>query len=246
MRRPRFLVNPDALSHRQAVLTGPELHHLRVRRLQVGHTLFLTDGRGAQRRGVIAALDRHRAIIDLTDEPDVHRESALSLVLAQALLKADALDLVIRKATELGVSDLVLFTSTHTAAHVGMDRQSRWSRLAESAAKQCQRSTVPTIIGPLTFDAALAFAPNSLRILFWEECRAASLAALKTEHPRAAAVLAFVGPEGGFSAAEAACAAAAGCHLTGLGARILRAETASIVAIALAQFLWGDLGGIER
>jgi 16S rRNA (uracil1498-N3)-methyltransferase len=240
---PRFLVRQEALKSRSTVLTGPELHHLRVRRLGIGSELVLFDGMGHQRHGVVTALDRRQVQIQLGDEDLAQPESPLRLVLAQAALKASKLDLVIEKATELGVHELVIFTSERSGPLPPPARGQRWIRLAESAAKQCQRSTVPIVRGPISVDALLREHSDALRLFFWEGARAGSLPALACSHRQCTSVLAVVGPEGGFTAGEAERAAAAGFELIGLARRILRAETAAIVTLALCQFLWGDLGG---
>ncbi len=228
---------------RSTVLTDAELHHLRVRRLRVGDELALFDGLGHERLGVIAALDRHHALLQFIDEDLALCESPLRLVLAQAALKANKLDLVIEKATELGVNEIVVFTSERSIAPGLPARAARWQRIAASAAKQCQRSTVPTVHGPVTFEDLLHQEPDALRLLFWEAARPGGLDALAQSHRQCASVVAVVGPEGGFTAREAERAVAAGFELIGLARRVLRAETAAIVALTLCQFLWGDLGG---
>lgn len=239
---PRFLVAPHELTAARVALTGPQLHHLRARRLRVGSALVLADGMGIQRRGVVAAIDRHQAVIEITDEQPVHRDSTLQLTIAQALLKGDKLDWVIEKTTELGVSELVIFTSERTLGRVGSERLTRWSRVASSAAQQCQRSTLPVIRGLTSFDELLAPSAEAVRLFFWEERAGSGLAGVHRQHSKAASVLAVIGPEGGFSNGEARRAEAAGLHMVSLGPRILRAETAAVVAGTLCQFLWGDLG----
>ena len=164
----------------------------------------------------------------------------LTVTLAVASLKSDRLEWVIEKATELGVARIQLFESARTLARPSDDRQSRWRQIALSAAKQSGRSAAPRIEAPIDFAAALAL-PAAARVLFAEDGSGADLAGLSLEKP--ASILAVVGAEGGFSADELAAARAAGCHLVGLGPRILRAETAAIVAVALCQARWGDLSG---
>ncbi|HXQ21455.1 MAG TPA: RsmE family RNA methyltransferase [Candidatus Acidoferrales bacterium] len=241
MSTPQFIVSPEALSGSRATLTGQELHHLRVRRLRAGSEVVLCDARGSQRHGVVLSIDRHCATIGLSSTPAQQRESPLQLVLAQALLKADKLDLIIEKATELGVSGVVLFSSERSAGRVTADRQARWNRIARGATKQCQRSTAPSVAGPISFDELLSQHTAAQRLFFWEDAPPGGLAAAHAECPRTAWALVVVGPEGGFSAAEAQRAAAAGFRLIGLGPRILRAETAAVIAVALTQFLWGDM-----
>jgi len=236
--RPRFLVNADALAGAQVILTGAELHHLRVRRLHVGSELTVADGQGQEHQGFVEALDRHRAIIRLAGVGP-SRDSPLRLVLAQALLKSGKLDLVVEKTTELGVSDIILFTCERSVSHVSVERQSRWARIARSAAKQSQRSTVPTIACPISFEDVMSRRQEAVGLFLWEEAPSANL---KTVSVRpGSSVIVVVGPEGGFSAAEAERAARAGFHWVGLGARVLRAETAAIVAVTVCQLLWGDL-----
>ena len=240
---PRFLVSHDALENRSTVLTGAELHHLRVRRLRTGSALILFDGGGHQRRGIVTALDRRQARVQFLDANMAQPESPLRLVLAQAALKASKLDLVIEKATELGATELVIFTCERSIQPLTPVRAERWIRIATSAAKQCQRSTVPRVRGPIRFEELLREEPAALRLLFWEHAIAGTLPTLAHRHPSCASVLAVVGPEGGFTAHEAASAEAAGFETIGLAQRVLRAETAAIIALALCQFLWGDLGG---
>lgn len=244
MTTPRFLVHPDALGHADtAVLTGDELHHLRVRRLHVGSELVLCDGLGHQRHGIVTALGHDRAVVRISADEPLQRESQLHLVLAQALLKADKLDLVLEKATELGVSDILLFTCERTLRHAGADRRARWNRVARSAAKQCQRSIVPRVEGPISFEAIL-HRSDPLRLFFWENGPLHGLP--RSGQEPAASMLVVVGPEGGFSAAEAEQASAAGFQLVGIGPRILRAETAALVAVTLCQFVWGDLARADQ
>ncbi len=232
----RFLVTSELLASDRAVLTGAELHHLRVRRLRVGSQVVLGDGQGHQRHGTIIALDRQRAVVALDPALPANLESPLRLVLAQATLKAEKMDLIVEKATELGVHEIVVFTSQRSLGHPSAERQSRWQRIARSAAKQSQRAVIPAIVGPLAFEVVLTRS-EEMRLLF---CARGSVSSLMDfpQAPRDA--LAVIGPEGGFADAEMASAAARGFRLVGLGPRTMRAETASLTAAALCQFLWGD------
>jgi 16S rRNA (uracil1498-N3)-methyltransferase len=233
---PQFLVGPELLSGARAVLTGAELHHLRVRRLHAGSEVILSDGLGHQRTGVVVSLDRRQAVVVLQPQELSRRESPLRLVLAQAVLKADRMDLVVEKATEIGVSEILVFECERSVGRLSPNRHARWLRIARGATKQCQRSTVPVIAG-ISFEQLL-LRSEPLRLLFWEGESAASLATVSGAPP---AALAAVGPEGGFSKAEVEQASARGFRVVGLGSRTLRAETAAVVAAALCQFLWGDL-----
>jgi 16S rRNA (uracil1498-N3)-methyltransferase len=240
---PRFLVSSEALSGHQVVITGSELHHLRVRRVRLGSSVVLIDGRGQQRDGIVTALGREQVVVSLTPGQPLQRESHLRLVLAQAMLKADKMDLVIEKATELGVAEFLVFASERSLGHPSADRLARWDRIARSAAKQCQRSMLPVFEHPLAFHDVLS-RPEELRLLFWEGACTRTLDDQVPASP--SSVLAVVGPEGGFSPNEAQQTEAHGFRSISLGPRILRAETAALVAIALCQFRWGDLNRADR
>lgn len=236
MSTPRFLVSSAALAGDQAVISGAELHHVRVRRLRIGCRVALTDGQGHEREGVLTELSRGHAVVSLAQPHATERESSLRLVLAQALLKGNKMDLVVQKATELGAAEVLVFPSERSLRSISSERRARWERIAASAAKQAQRRVVPPVIPLASLREVLSHAVD-LRICFWE-------AAATSSGPRPStvtSVLALVGPEGGFSADEAAQAAACGCLLVQLGPRILRAETAAIVALTLCQYHWGDL-----
>lgn len=237
---PRFLI--EAVVGSVAVLTGPQLQHLRARRLRVGSIIELADGQGRQCRGVVATVDRHQAVIRIVAEDCAQRESPLRLTLALALLKRDKLDWVVEKATELGVTGIVVFTSQRTVSHVAGERFARWTRVARSAAQQSQRSIIPSITGPMSLEEVVARFPEALRLFFWEAQAPGTLAAVREQYSHPTSLLAVVGPEGGFSAQEAEQATALGCRVVGLAPRILRAETAAVAVVTLCQFLWGDLG----
>lgn len=244
MADPVFLVDPDALDRDEAVLGHAESHHLRVRRLRPGSPVLLGYGRGRQRPGIVVAITAHEAIVRLTDAPTVGVESPCHITLAQAALKADKLDFVVEKVTELGAAAVVIYTCARSLGAVSASRRDRWERIARSAAKQCRRAVVPEITGPLPWEAVVASQPPARRLLFLEpESTNSHGSRLDLRRiPPPSAVLSIVGPEGGFAPAEVQLATEAGCEAVSLGTRILRAETAAIVATTLCQFLWGDLG----
>ena len=237
---PRFLIAAPAAAGALVRLAGDEARHARVRRLARGEAVALFDGAGHACEGVVEALEREALTVRVTRVlPPRQGESHLALTLAVGLLKADKLDWVIEKATELGATRLQPFASAFTLAQPSAARQARWRQVALSAAKQCGRSVVPEVATPLDFAALLAL-PADARLLLAEHEAGAPLAGLALDRP--ASLLLAVGAEGGFAAAELAAARAAGFHTVGLGARILRAETAAIAATALCQARWGDLG----
>jgi len=238
---PTFLVSSGDLNREEIQLRSSELRHLRARRLGPGDDVVLTDGTGRRRYGTIVSLSRAGAEIRLLrSHPSCGRstESPLQLELALAALKSDKLDLVIEKATELGASSLVVFTSSRCVSRPAANRLDRWQRVARSATKQCQRSIVPPIKGPVSLSDVLSTRGDRPGFFFWE---GPTSGRLETQRAVREKVLLVVGPEGGFDTKEVAAARAAGFAIVGLGPHILRAETAAIAAVTLCHQLWGDL-----
>jgi 16S rRNA (uracil1498-N3)-methyltransferase len=240
----RFFISTANIAQDQATLRGVEFHHLRhVLRLEVGAPVTLKDDFGREHRGVITQLSSSEAIITLTTTIDA-AVTGFSLTLLQGILKGPKMDLVIEKATELGVNRILPFYSTFTVATVPSDRQierlARWKRIAQSAAKQ-SGSSAPRIDPPQSFTAVLeTLSPERMAILCYEKEHTLSLKRFAQEHPQLGSLCLMIGPEGGFSPEEIARARIVGVHIVGLGTQILRAETAAIVASALCQFLWND------
>lgn len=224
-------------------IAGPELRHLHVHRLAAGDRLVVFDEHGDEHEVRLERVGARvaEAIVLATRRPV--RESPLDLVLAPALLKGAKMDLVVEKATEIGVRRIAPLLSRRA---VGLGaRVERWRRLAVAAAEQSGRTSVPAVDPPRPLAELLAAPWPGLRLLAWEEEREAALAALPAT---AEAVVVLVGPEGGFATDEVALARAHGFTTVALAPRILRAETAAIVAAALCQHRWGDLstpGGLR-
>jgi len=167
-----------------------------------------------------------------------------AITLAQGLPKGAKMDFVVEKATELGVGRILPFVSARTVGDGDRSgRLERWRRLAKSAAQQCGRSEVPDVAAPLDFAGLIAsFAHVDVALVPWELADPAPLReTLPAALAGAASVLVAIGPEGGFSAEEAAAAQAAGARLISLGRRILRTETAGLVTCSAIYYASGEL-----
>jgi 16S rRNA (uracil1498-N3)-methyltransferase len=218
-------------------IRGPELRHLRTLRLGPGDLLRAFDEHGSEHEVRLVRIGAGAAEGAILNTHRPARESALELVLAPALLKGTKMDLVVEKATELGVQRIVPFSCRHAVAQGA--RHERWRRIAVAAAKQSGRTRVPAVEAPVPF-ASLVGRPweGFLRVLAWEGEQTRTLAHLP---PAARAVVVVVGPEGGFAADEVNAAHGGGFESVRLAPRVLRAETAALVATALCQHRWGDL-----
>ncbi len=239
----RFYAPPASFQAETVSLDPEETRHLaRVLRLGVGDRVEVCDGRGRNVEAQVTELDPKGAKLQVIRELAIWGESPLHLVLGIGLAKGEALDGVVRQATEMGVQRLVPFVSERServSPERARRRLERWQRLAREIIKSCQRSLLPEI-SPVQEFAEVLQAPEEVRLIFWEEERGGGLqAGLAGVRPRAVRVL--IGPEGGFAAAEVEQALAAGFRVASLGPRRLKVETAALAALALVQHAWGDL-----
>jgi len=213
-----------------------------VLRLRPGAEVLAFDGVGNEYLAELVEVGPRRVVLRLDGPTPARPESPLGLVLAAAALPGDRMELVIQKATELGVAEIwpVVTQRTDAAARpaLGGSRDERWRRVAASAAEQSGRAVVPRIAPPRLLEALLAAPFEGTRVMLLERSGEPLLASLA---PAPARLLLAVGPAGGFAASAAQKANDAGFRCLSLGPRVLRAETASIAAVAIAQAQWGDL-----
>lgn len=239
----RFFVPPEAIVG-QEVRLGPELAHRmgRVLRLRVGEQVVLLDGSGREYEVELTALTARAAGVVLASREGCG-EPAVRLVLYQALIKGQRFDWVLEKGTELGVAGFVPIVSSRSQvrpSEAASARLERWRRVIVEAAEQSGRCRLPEISPPLPFAEACASAAG-LRILPWEGQRDISLGEVLAGQEAVDDVSLFIGPEGGFPPEEVELARQKGVRTVSLGRRILRAETAAIVAAALVLHELGEL-----
>ena len=242
MNRPRFHV-PEAAPGARVALPEHTAHHAReVLRLRVGANVLIFDGDGSEFKATLEVVSRRKVTAQLGPAVEARAESPLRLILALSPLRGDRMELVIQKATELGVTEIwpVVTARTDEAARPALKgtRAKRWERVVASATEQCGRATVPHV-GPTTTLEGLIGRPfEGTKVVLLETEGHAALASLG----RPEALLALVGPAGSFEPAEVVQLGEAGFTPVSLGPRILRSETAALAAVTLAQALWGDLG----
>jgi 16S rRNA (uracil1498-N3)-methyltransferase len=243
----RFFVPKAAIRGNQGFVAGQEFQHLRrVLRLAPGDRITVFDDSGSEHDAVIRSFSSESAAIEIIRSYEAQRESHLDLALAVGLTKGEKMDFVVEKATELGVQTIVPFLSSFAVPKLNerkiAARAERWQKIALSAAKQCGRAQIPKVLPLCEFQELVGQAwPDTLKLCFWEKETEQSLGRLQESRGGVKSVLIVIGPEGGFNAEEAALATEHGFFTVSLGRRILRAETAALTAVSLAQFLWGDL-----
>jgi 16S rRNA (uracil1498-N3)-methyltransferase len=225
-------------------------HATRVLRLGAGETVAVFDGRGHEYLARIISAVRRDMHVQVLSRIEAAAEAAVPLTLAQAVLKADKMDDVIRDAVMLGAAAIQPIVSkraeTTIAALMRGARLDRWRRVALASVKQSGRAVLPEIRTPLTLEHYLDEPKPSISLMFVEPGVAVEvehLARLESEVvPGDAALL--VGPEGGWAEGEWQAARARGVRLTTLGHRTLRADAVAICALSVLQFVW-DRGSVD-
>ncbi|HEY2476697.1 MAG TPA: 16S rRNA (uracil(1498)-N(3))-methyltransferase [Candidatus Cybelea sp.] len=216
---------------------GTDAHKIEhVLRLKTGDEIVLIDSTARTFSANILELDRVvRAAITRAIE-DASSPVTLQIDVAQAVPKGQRMEFVIEKGTELGVDTFAPFVCERSVQRdVGAEKLSRWRRIARTAAQQCGRKTIPQILDPVDFEGLLArFSQYDAVFFAWELAAVAPLAERLAESlPAAGRALVIVGPEGGFTHAEAELAASNGAAMLWLGPRILRTDTAALVILAV-------------
>lgn len=220
-------------------------HALRVLRLGVGDEVSAMDGQGGRFLAVIDAVNGENVILKLTEELPGN-EAPVEITLYQGLPKADKLDFIVQKITELGAVRLVPVKMERCVVKLdekdARKRRERLEKIAHEATKQCKRAAMPEILEAMTWKRAVQdMQTMDLAIVPWEEARSVRIKDVLKEHPEAKRIGIVIGPEGGMSESEIALMQEAGVLPVTLGPRILRAETAAVAAVAMVQTLWGDL-----
>ena len=260
MTRRRFYAPPGAFSasFTSVTLAADEARHLReVLRLKAGDEVYVFNGTGKEFHCRVEESRRDHAQLKIISEVDPARpESPLGLTLAVALLKGEKFDLVVQKATELGVTRVVPVVTKLADIRLrdesdAAKRVARWQRIALEAAKQSGRAVIPEINSPLSFESLLQNALTSSQpavatserncLMFSERDGQTILQAKETLPAKPSSLTALVGSEGGWTDEEIARARQAGWTIVTLGGRTLRAETAAIAVTVLLQHIAGDL-----
>jgi len=231
-----------------ASLPRSEVEHLtRVLRLGVGDMVAVFDGRGREFLARVAVADRREVRVQILSRADAAEEPTVPVTVAQAVLKGDRMDDVIRDAVMLGAAAIQPVVTrraeTTVAALTRGARLERWRRIALASVKQSRRAVLPEVRRPLTLEALLEDPAPALSLMLVEPSTVVAtepLAALQHERPPSDALM-LVGPEGGWVDQEVKAAREHGVRLVTLGRRTLRADAVAVAAISVLQFLWGDL-----
>jgi len=244
----RFFIDPLLDITSPVRLSGSDANHIKnVLRLGPGSPIILFDGKGGEYEGRIESLSSDNVRVSVSAPIMSATESQTDITIAQGFLKDKKMDLLIRQLTELGITRWVPFFAERSVSRPNPKRltarKARWEKIARESLKQCRRTKMPEITDTMKFDSMLETGKIAdIRLIFWENNMGENQSPFRKERKKkTASIFAVIGPEGGFSSTEVRKANAMGFETAPLGPRILRAETAAIVAAALLQHFFGDL-----
>lgn len=244
----RFFFDPEMRIGDRVSLSDQESYHIaRVLRLQKDAEIELVDGRGGLFRAVVTEVGRTVAAL-IVEQMAVAVPEKTSLWVGQGLLKGKKMDTTLQQCTELGAMRLTPFVSSRCQGRPDELRErrksDRWERIVVAACKQSRRTQPMRIDEVVDFPGMLALAdaePGLVKLIFWEEEEEVRLDQVMPADGPIERVCILLGPEGGFSGREIAAARELGWRTVSLGRRILRAETATLTAVSVVQYLIGNL-----
>ncbi|EQK45278.1 RNA methyltransferase, RsmE family protein [[Clostridium] bifermentans ATCC 19299] len=246
----RFFVgkNNINLENKTCIIEGEDVKHIsKVLRCRIGEELEICDNDNNEYICEITNIDKSQVELNIVEVVDIKRESDLKIKVYQGLPKGPKMEMILQKLTEVGVDEIILVQTKRTVVKVDDKKEDkkieRWERIIYEAAKQSKRGKIPKLRGVLSFKEALAdMKENDFNIAPYENERTKSIKqAIKGVDIKNIGV--FVGPEGGFEDTEIKAIEEIGGQSVSLGPRILRTETASLVASSIVLYELSDLGG---
>ena len=240
---PRFFVSPDSVRENEIEITGIDVNHIKnVLRMQPGESVEVCDGQGTDYACVIKSLERESVTLDIEISSPSSTELKQRLYLFQGLPKSDKMELIIQKAVELGVYEIIPTVTSRCIVKLDAKKEdkkiARWQQISEAAAKQSGRGIIPKIKAPMTLKEALEYARAIDTVLVpYEKAEGIeSTRDILSEAKDKGSVAVFIGPEGGFDEKEIELAGEMGAKAITLGKRILRTETAGLCVLSVLMF----------
>jgi len=235
----RYFIQPNQFNDQSVTIIGDDVHHItKVLRSKAGDQIICCDGLGKDALVKIDRIESDMIIGTVVSLIKDTRESDINVIIAQALPKADKMDLIIQKGTEIGVRSFIPFTSERTIVQLNEKKEQkrieRWMKIAKEAAEQAHRSVIPDILPVINWKQLLnKIANDNIKTLIaYEQEDTKSLYEALEQNSEAKTILLVIGPEGGFTEKEIETATEMGAISISLGKRILRTETAGLVGAA--------------
>ncbi|MDF2485768.1 MAG: hypothetical protein K0R46_1936 [Herbinix sp.] len=237
----RFYVNANQITDQSVRIIGPDVNHIKnVLRMKQGEEIIICNGQGKDCYCIISKVSESEIIADIQTTKDTDTELKTRITLFQGLPKQDKMELIIQKAVELGVSEIVPVMTKRVIVKLDDKKKEekkleRWQAIAEGAAKQSGRGMIPIIKPVQTYAQALDYAKTfDINIIPYENAKGMQFTKeIMISLPKYNKVGVFIGPEGGFEESEIEKAMESGLHPITLGRRILRTETAGLAVLSM-------------
>ena len=240
----RFFMAGTNIKGGMAIIRGRDAEHVRVLRLRPGEEMIICDGEGTDYKCRLVYADKEQAEAEVVEVVRCPAEPSVKVTVLCGLPKGDRTDYIIQKCVEAGAYEIAFFSCNRCVAKPeNVEKKlERWQRIAEEAAKQSGRGIIPQVSWAGDFTAALDIAvKKELGLFMYETGEREALDAVLSEHRSVQSAAIITGPEGGFAAFEAKLAKICGLHICSMGERILRCETAPVVALTAAMYATGNL-----
>ncbi|MDE4541590.1 16S rRNA (uracil(1498)-N(3))-methyltransferase [Thermoanaerobacterium sp. R66] len=243
----RLFIKDEDIKDGIVRIYGDDVHHIKdVLRLKIGTDLVVSNG-VKQYNASILSIESTSVLLKIVDELHQVVESSINVTLFQGLPKSDKMDLIVQKCTEIGIKKIVPVETEYSIIKIKEksigNKINRWNKISQEASKQSGRLIVPEVLEPISFNIAVNYIHEfDLCVMPYERETNVRLKDVLKENNGAKNICIFIGPEGGFSPSEVAMATENGAVIVTLGPRILRTETAGIVAGSIILYELGDLG----
>ena len=241
---PRFFMAGTNILGGTAIMRGRDAEHVHVLRLRPGEDMIICDGQGTDYKCRLVKADKEQVEAEVIEVVRCPAEPSVKVTVLCGLPKGDKTDYIIQKCVEAGAYEILFFNSSRCIAKLGNEEKKleRWQRIAEEAAKLSGRGIIPQVgwAGELAdaFDAAVK---KDVGLFMYETGKREALNEVLDANKTAATAAIITGPEGGFAQFEAELAKIVGLHICSMGERILRCETAPVVALTAAMYATGNL-----
>ncbi len=240
----RFFMAGTNIAGGMAIMRGRDAEHVRVLRLRPGEDMIICDGKGTDYKCRLVKADKEQVEAEVVEVVRCPAEPSVKVSILCALPKGDKTDYIIQKCVEAGADSIAFFSSARCIAKPDAPEKKleRWQRIAEEAAKQSGRGIIPQVSWAGDFAGALDRAiKTELPLFMYETGEREALDKVLGENSAVSSAAIVTGPEGGFEPFEAQLAKIAGLHICSMGERILRCETAPVVALTAAMYATGNL-----
>ena len=241
---PRFFMAGTNIMGGMAIMKGRDAEHVRVLRMRPGEDMIICDGQGTDYKCRLVSADREQVEAEVIDVVRCPAEPSVKVTVLCGLPKGDRTDYIIQKCVEAGAYEILFFSSRRCVARADNieKKLERWQRIAEEAAKQSGRGIIPRVswAGELA-DAFNVAVQKDLGLFMYETGERETINDVLSANQEIRTAAIITGPEGGFAPFEAQLAKICGLHICSMGERILRCETAPVVALSAVMYATGNL-----